>query len=730
MAGSFIQELKRRNVFRVAVIYLIVSWLLMQIGDVMFPALRLPEWTTTMLVAFLLLGLPIALILSWAYEATPEDIKRTSDVGPDESITDLTGQKINYIIIGVLVVAVVLLGARELLRHEPSPPTGATIQDKSIAVLPFANRSAAEENAEFFAAGMHDELLTLLSKIGGIKVISRTSVENLADGLSIPEIGALLGVATVLEGQVQRAGNALRINVQLIDAAQEDHLWATTYDRELSAGNVFQIQSEIARTIADSLHAELSESDETILEAVPTESTEALRLYMLGRQFKGHSSFEEERRTVRYFEQAVELDPNYAEAWSEIASAYSSMLQTGMITVDDYIRSATPAVAQALRLNNLLADAHAQQGILHWHSGNFDAAEESFERALDINPADSNSLVAFGTYLRITGRPQEAIPVFERALDADPLSLTILFEIGKAEMYVGQPERTVQYAQRALEIDPSSVYANVSMLQARFWMGRLDQVWPWFVKAVAADPEDYETLAHFGLLAEELGDSGLADRYMDLARSLGPGEPVVLKCDAMIFGFRGLHDEAFTIAHQALDERLDDRWSSDLIFLRLARDHLMQTDDFADAVALYKSRRPELFEKSPLINVNNVAVAADLALLFQRSNNPKAADVLIDAGLSWYRETQIPGVYGNVVGIVYVDLLALNSEKRAALDALREATDKGWRTAATWSLRNKNLASLQNEPEFHAIVKEIEDDMARQLEAVRALPDMGEFDLR
>ena len=241
MARSFVQELKRRNVFRVAAIYLLVSWLLMQIGDVMFPALRLPEWTTTMLVAFLLLGFPIALILSWAYEATPEGIKRTSDVVPDDSITDLTGQKINYIIIGVLAVAVVFLGAREFLRDDALPQTEATVQDKSIAVLPFANRSAAEENAEFFAAGVHDELLTLLSKIGGIKVISRTSVENLKDGLSIPEIGTLLGVATVLEGQVQRAGNTLRINVQLINAAQEDHLWATTYDRELSAGNVFEV---------------------------------------------------------------------------------------------------------------------------------------------------------------------------------------------------------------------------------------------------------------------------------------------------------------------------------------------------------------------------------------------------------------------------------------------------------------------------------------------------------
>lgn len=730
MARSFIQELKRRNVFRVAVIYLIVSWLLIQIGDVMFPALRLPEWTTTMLVAFLLLGFPIALILSWAYEATPDGIKRTSGIAPDESIADVSGQKINYIIIGVLVVAIVFLGSRELLRDEVLPPITTKLKDKSIAVLPFANRSAAEENAEFFAAGVHDELLTLLSKIGGIKVISRTSVENLPEGLSIPEIGSLLGVATVLEGQVQRAGNTLRINVQLIDAAQEDHLWATTYDRELSAGNIFQVQSEIARTIAESLHAELSENDETILDSVPTENTEALRLYMLGRQFRKESSFESSRRSASYFEQAVALDPEYAEAWAEIASVYASMLLTGLIDLEEYIAVAKPAVAQALRINNRLAEAHAQQGTLYWRSGNFDAAEESFKRALDYAPGDSNSLVAYGTYLRLRGRPQQAIPILERALVANPLSLNVLFELGKAEMYVGHPELNVKYAQRALEIDPSSVYANVAMLQAKIWMGRLDQAWPWFIKTVAADPADYESIAHLAMTAEILGEPDLADRYMDLARSIGPGEAVVLKCDALIFNMRHQSDKASEIAGQALAANLDDRWSSDLVFLRLTRDRLMQTHEFDDAIAFYRSRRPELFNEPPAIDIDNIEIAADLALLLRRAGKKEIADVLIKASLSWYRDTQIMGLYGDGIGIVYIELLALNSEKRAALDALREAVDSGWILGAQWDLPDEGFSTLRDDAEFQAIIAEIEDDMAMQLETIKALPDMGEFDLR
>ncbi len=360
MAKSFIQELKRRNVFRVAVMYFIVSWMLMQIGDLMFPALRLPEWSTTMLVAFLLLGFPIAMLLSWAYEATPEGIQRTGNVAADESITAKTGRKINYSIIAVLVVGVVVLLARDLLRKDFEPSAVPTGTDRSIAVLPFANRSAAEENAEFFAAGVQDELLTLLSKLGGIKVISRTSVENLKQGLSIPEIGELLGVATVLEGQVQRAGDSLRINVQLIDVAHEDHLWATTYDRQLTAGNVFEVQSEIARTIANSLHAELSDSDEAILNKVPTENTEALRLYMQGRQLMGRNSFDALRKAEIYFKEAVSVDPEYAEAWTALAGVYFAMYSTGLIDEGEYIAGAEPAVAKALQLDPRLAGAYAQ----------------------------------------------------------------------------------------------------------------------------------------------------------------------------------------------------------------------------------------------------------------------------------------------------------------------------------------------------------------------------------
>ena len=730
MSGLFIQELKRRNVFRVAAIYVIVSWLLMQIGDVMFPALLLPEWTTTMLVAFLLLGFPIAVILAWAYEVTPEGVKRTKDIEPGESITHTTGRKIDFIIIAVLAVAVVFLIAKVWFEDDTAPPGIASIPDKSIAVLPFANISAAEENAEFFAAGVHDELLTLLSRIGGIKVISRTSVENLDDGLGIPEIGALLGVATVLEGQVQRAGNRLRIHVQLIDAVKEDHLWATTYDRELTAENVFEVQSDIAKTIADALHVQLSDSDEALLEAVPTENTQALNRYLLGRQLSFRNTFESLRQAERYFQEATELDPQYAQAWAAIAYNRNQMLLTGSIDAQEYIAVAEPAISRALELDDRLPEAQTQLAVLHWRSGDFAVAQASFKSALERFPEDSTSLLAYGRYLRMTGRPFEAIPVLERALQNDPLSVQILSNLGKSAMYIGYPEKSIEYSKQILEIDPSSSYGYTGLLQAYAWMGRYDLEWPWIIKAITVDPADFEAWAHIGLSANELGDADLADRYLNRALELGPMEPATLKCIALVLSQRGQYDEALAVARKALAADLDNRWGSDQVFLRLVRDDALRTGSFDEALTWYRARHPELFRDGLEITIDNVNAAADLALLLQRAGEADNADTLIDAGLTWYRETQVPGVHGYLTNIIDVELLALNAEKNAALETLHEAIDGGWRSSWIWHMSNENLSSLRDESEFHAIIAQLEEDMATQLKAIQALPDMGEADLR
>ena len=727
---SLFNELRRRNVFKVAAVYVLVSWLLLQISDTLVPALRLPEWFHSGVAFLLIISFPVVLIFAWAYELTPDGLKKEKDVDRGQSVTRNTGRKLNIGIIAALVAAIVLLGGKVWFADETAPTVGATANVKSIAVLPFDNRSADAENAEFFAAGVHDELLTLLSKLGGLRVISRTSVERLDADLSIPEIGALLGVATVLEGQVQRAGDRLRINVQLIKAAEEGHLWATTYDRELTASNIFDVQSDIARTIADELHVQLSAKDDDLLRNAPTNSTQALEQFMLGRQHYNRSSWDSLRRARVYFREATDLDPNYLQAWTANANVSARLFASGAETLEEYTAAAEPAIAQALKLDDAFAAAHAQVATLHWRSGDLQAAETSFRKALDLDPGDTQSLYAYGNYLRTVNRPQEAIPVLEKALANDPLSPLILFELGKAEMYVGHPEKNLEYATRIREIDPSSVYGYGAAMQSHIWVGRFDLAMPFMLESMQADMDDFENWAYVGLWHDMLGDPELSDRYLDRALELGPNAPAVLKCQVQILLNRNMHEEALAIARRALEAGLEDRWFSNQTFLRQVRREALVSGEYQIARDWYADRHPELQGATPGITVDNVQAAADLAMLLQRSGQAESANLLIDAAFAWYEKTQPPGVHGNLTNVVDVHLLSLRGDKTAALSTLREAVDSGWRYDWLMHIGNMNLDSLRNEPEFIAIVAQIEADMATQLAALRRMPDMGAVDLR
>ena len=281
---SFIEELKRRNVVRMAMLYLVASWVILQVADVLVDAMELPSTWARGVLAVLILGFPLALIFSWVFEMTPEGIKREKDVDRSQSITPHTGRKISILTVVLLVVAIAIVAVDRLVPESPMSAESETTEtgdaprmpdpaelaaekfapppDRSVAVLPFANRSTREEDA-YFVDGIHDDILTQLARIGSLTVISRTSVEKFRNSSqSIREIGDILGVKTILEGGVQRAGDRVRINVQLIDVNTDAHLWAETYDRELTTSNIFAIQSEISTAIAQALKATLSPEEQ------------------------------------------------------------------------------------------------------------------------------------------------------------------------------------------------------------------------------------------------------------------------------------------------------------------------------------------------------------------------------------------------------------------------------------------------------------------------------------
>jgi TolB-like protein/Tfp pilus assembly protein PilF len=730
MAGSFIQELKRRNVFRVALVYIVVSWLLMQIGDVMFPALLLPEWTPTLLVAFLILGFPLVVLFAWAFELTPDGMVRTSEVPEEQSITAATGRKINYMIIGVLAIAVMFLLARDLLRPATTAPAEVIDTDHSIAVLPFKNQSASTENAEFFAGGLHDELLTLLSHLGDLRVISRTTVERLGPELTIPEIGEMLNVSTVLEGQVQRAGNRLRINVQLIDTTSEGHIWANMYDRELTAENIFDVQSDIARTITDALHAEISPADEILLGSVPTTNTAALENYLLGVQLWNRQSYGALSDAIGYLNEATTLDPDFAAAWVALAKAYTSTYQTGAITTEEFLAGAEPAVANAMRLDPLQAAAHTQQAVLQWARGDFVGAQQSFEQALSIDAYDSVAVGEYAFFLRNSARSEEAIPLVERALENDPLSTELLFQLGKAHMHAGRPERFLEITERIREIDPSVINGYNGATQAYLWMGEIDKALAWSVKSINFDPLDHENWAHLAVNLESLGDSVSADRSIQRAGELGPDEPVVLKCQVLIHLSRGQVERATAIAREALAANLDDRWGSEGVFLRAVRDAALQSGNVDAALDLYRERAPQAFEPDPVVAPAGAGFVLDAVALLQFTGDDDLAKKLLDQLLELYERFNPKHIRGYDLGIVDVEILALAGEIDVALQRLQAAVDGGWFLNWRYILEGRNLDNLKDRPEYQAIVAQLEAKQAEQSADWLATPHLGEFDPR
>jgi len=460
-------ELKRRNVVKVAVAYAIVGWLLIEVSSVIAPAMNLPDWATSLVVFFVILGFPLALILSWAYEITPEGMKRSHEVEVTESIAHVTGRKIDFAIIGALVLALGFVLVDNYLLEEPPTSSAQTQDRRSIAVLPFDNRSAQAED-QFFVDGMHDDILTQLAHIASIKVISRTSVMGYRDtDKNMRTIGEELNVATILEGGVQRAGETVRINVQLIDAETDEHLWAATYDRELNAENVFAIQSEIATAIAGALQASLSPDDVVRLSDVPTQSTRALNYYLSGNDYYNRP---DDRRfkplAVEMYEQAVAEDPAFALAWAALSRAHSTMYWYAVDPTQSRLMAAEQTVQQALTLTPDLPEAHIALGF-YYDVGlrDYDQAQREFTVAARALPDDPYLIELTGYMNRRMGDWREAAAQFERLIERDPRNADLLIQLARTYGTLHEYAEAEYYVDRALDIAPDLGVAYVFKAQ-------------------------------------------------------------------------------------------------------------------------------------------------------------------------------------------------------------------------------------------------------------------------
>ncbi len=457
---SFFAELKRRNVYKVAVAYAVVGWLIAQIATQIFPFLEIPNWVVRLVIVLIAIGFPIALVIAWAFEATPAGIKRTEDA----DAMPAAGQKKHAWIFVVFVGAALSISLFFIGRYIGRNNAGAPeLPAKSIAVLPFDNLSRDPDNA-YFAEGVQDEILTRLAKVADLKVISRTSTQRFKSAPdNLPQIAKQLGVMHILEGSVQKANDQVRVNVQLINAMSDAHLWADTYDRKLT--DIFAVESDIAKTIADTLQAKITGSEKQMMAAQPTSNTEAYELYHKGRSLWEKRSGDNIPKAIAFYKQAIERDPNYALAYAGLASAYIILpFWAGADRLDAYSK-AEDAALKALHLDSNLAEAHVALGkVLFFSEIDLAGAMREYKRAIELTPNDATAHHWFGNdTLAALGRFEEAIAEGKRAIELDPLSTVINVDLGETFYYAHRYDEAARQMRKTLEIDPTSFYAHYNL---------------------------------------------------------------------------------------------------------------------------------------------------------------------------------------------------------------------------------------------------------------------------
>jgi TolB-like protein/Flp pilus assembly protein TadD len=557
---SFLTELKRRNVYRVAVLYLVISWLILQVVDVLMSFLPLPEWTGRLIIVLLLVGFPIALVLAWAFELTPQGVRRESSFAADAMTDGRRHRRFDLVIMGALAVALAYFAWQHDWREGPHGSEPEAI--RSIVVLPLENLMNDPGQA-YFVSGMHEALITELSKIEALRVISRTSAMRLQGGdMSVPEIGRELGVQAVIEGSVLRAGDTVRITVQLIEASNDRHLWAENYDRQLS--DILVLYGEVTREIASQVRVNLSADEEAKIDASRPVDPEVYELYLEGRYLCDNWSPDEMNRGIALLQEVVSRDTGNAPAHAQLALCLQYSAFFGYERPLDVYSRAKAAAAMAVQLDDRLAEAHvALAGVHYYMELNPKAAKRGLERALDLNPASVKALLHSSWLLGESGQFEQAHEHNRRALSLDPLSIVVNHAVGQL-FYLGRDYQSavVEY-RKVLDMDRTDPSLH-------FYLA-----WP----------------------LEQLGRYEEAITHHKKAVELSGGSPLYLAGLAYAYGLAGSRAEAMEIRERLLQDPAAAPYDIALAHLGLG-DHVQAVDwlekayEARDSHVIYINRGP------------------------------------------------------------------------------------------------------------------------------------------
>lgn len=727
--NTFFSELKRRNVYRVGIAYIVVAWLALQALDIVVPILRAPEWFSQLILILLVIGLPFALIFAWAFEMTPEGLKREKDVDRTESITHETGQTLNRIIIGVLAVAVGVLLIDKFFLGDASvePVAGSatseafevtTTSSPSIAVLPFANMSA-DESSVYFSDGLADTLLHMLAQIREIRVAARTSSFQFRDqNTDIKEIASALNVRTILEGSVQRAGNKVRVTAQLIEADTGYHLWSGNYDRDMD--DIFGIQDEIANEVVAALKVSLLGESVEKLKKHDTDNVEAYTEYLLAINDLSQFSFESLGRAERHFREAVRLDPNYALAWARLGDTYLQTAETGAGASGPMLDAARDAASRALAIDPDLAAALAVLGRAEVRSGNDEVGEQLLLRAVTLEPNDITAKRYYARALMFQLRPDEAIAQLEQVLALDPLSGEAHNQLSVALKLLDRYDESSEANRRILEISPNSPVGYYREAELEYSRGNWANAIVMAMKALRMDPDDPEIAMMIGdyyVAMEMLGD---ARRWYDRSSEIDAQHAV---SRASPLALRIIEDNdtkaAAQLARQLLDEGLDDRQDSQVLALWAIWLDAEKYSTHKEAVAYLADHFPRVFDDDPKWQFEYRFHWYVIGSMMMKSGDTQEGRKLLAESLR--RSDAASDVFG--AGISGVRMHAVLGNRNEAMDAFRALVERPrypdfW---PIWLQRDPGLASIRNEPEFVAYIDKLQDKAAEQRELLPEL---------
>ena len=713
--ASFFEELKRRNVLRVAAAYGVVAWIIIEAGSVLLPTFGASESAFQIYVVLVLAGLVVALVLAWVFEITPEGVKLEKNVDRSASIAPKTGRTLDFGIIGLLIVALAISVTLNVTGVRTSDQLAiSTTGRPSIAVLPFESRSTDPENV-LFADGIHDDLLTRLANIGALRVISRTSMMEYRNTTkNMRQIAAELGVGTILEGAVQRVGDNVRINAQLIDAETDEHIWAQTFDRQLSMQNIFAIQSEISEAITGALKAALTPGEQTRLAKVPTENMAAYALYRQGRDNVYKRRLETLLEARQQFEQATRLDPNYAEAYAGLADSVLLLFNNhAAIPREESLNVAQESLDKALSLDPELADAYASLGLLKhkiWEEDRsgpeLEEAEVAYLKAIELNPNHARAYMWLATARTAQQRYNEAIALYLKALQIDPLGRIPYANLPGLYSSLGRNDDALELNLKAIRIHPEFPTAYQNLAQQLSGLGRFDEAIAWGLRGQELSTDPLGGLSMIGAYLE-FGDYDKIMNTLDIPEDhpfyeLGHGINRALNLD-----FAGAVEAFEEVVLNSDNPR---RYMFDLIATMA-----MLAGDFETAREYAEISDPDFTaDADPSIDRTNLSDIVRYAYILQKLGKNQRAASLLAAALPVARGLPRMGQAGH--GIRDVQILALQGKSFEALTALRESIDEGFRGTVPsngWPMSlDPYLESIRGKPAFHAMATVIGDAVA------------------